>query len=311
MFDKFTQADSSITRKYGGTGLGLEISQRLVERMGGVLSGTSIVGQGSTFRFNAKFKRGIHGLRKATLPIADFHGRRVLVIDDNATNRFILGETLNAWGMKASSSARRRRPWRTFPRRTRPAQPYSLALVDSEMPGMDGFETTARIKQLAPELPVIMFTSDSGRETSAPPGSRIVGLCRQAREACRVVAPAHAEPCRRERPRNCGQRRSRIARNGLPVKPLRILIAEDSADNRLLIEAYLKGQSPPFDVRRRRQGRGGLFCRGEFRSDPDGHADARNGRINRHAPIRAIEQERGAAAIPIIALIGKCPAARR
>ena len=75
MFDKFTQADSSTTRKYGGTGLGLEISRRLVERMGGVLTGTSKIGQGSTFQFNAKFKRGIQGLRKPAIPTPDFHGR--------------------------------------------------------------------------------------------------------------------------------------------------------------------------------------------------------------------------------------------
>jgi two-component system, sensor histidine kinase and response regulator len=89
MFDKFTQADSSITRKYGGTGLGLEISQRLVERMGGVLTGTSEVGQGSTFRFNAKFKRGIQGLRKPVLPAPDFHGHRILVRSSTSNRRDI------------------------------------------------------------------------------------------------------------------------------------------------------------------------------------------------------------------------------
>jgi signal transduction histidine kinase len=91
IFDRFAQADSSITRKYGGTGLGLEISRRLVECMGGVLAVSSREGEGSTFHFNAHFEQGTQSERKVPLKVTDFQGRRILVIDDNATNRFILG----------------------------------------------------------------------------------------------------------------------------------------------------------------------------------------------------------------------------
>ena len=84
IFDSFTQADPSITRKYGGTGLGLEISRRLVQRMGGALTATSRVGEGSIFRFNARFERSSPSERKVPVEVTDFHGRRILVIDDNA-----------------------------------------------------------------------------------------------------------------------------------------------------------------------------------------------------------------------------------
>src|SRR6202522_476943 len=243
MFEKFTQADSTITRKYGGTGLGLEISQRLVERMGGVLSGTSKVGQGSIFRFTAKFKRGIQGLRKPALPAPDFHGRSVLVIDDNATNRFILGETLNTWGMTSISFGVPEEALANLSASNDAAQSYSLALVDREMPGMDGFETTARIKKLVPELPVIMFTSDVrpgdvSRRREAGLSSYAVKPVKRS-ELLRLICEAMQLREIAEPPALLSANRQEIA----SVKPLRILVVEDSPDNRLLVQVYLKGSA--------------------------------------------------------------------
>ena len=160
IFDRFAQADSSITRQYGGTGLGLEISRRLVECMGGLLTVTSSVGEGSTFRFDAHFEQGSQSKRNAAPEIADFHGRRVLVIDDNATNRFILAETLKFWGIESAEFGAPAEALANLTVSNEAKRPYSLVLVDSEMPGMNGFETTALIKKIAPDLPVVMFTSD-------------------------------------------------------------------------------------------------------------------------------------------------------
>src|SRR6202167_4463327 len=100
IFDDFTQADASTTRKYGGTGLGLGISRRLVESMNGRLTATSSPGEGSTFRFTVQFRLAPRqGSRRVPVELQDLHSRRVLVIDDNPTNCLILSEALNAWGL--------------------------------------------------------------------------------------------------------------------------------------------------------------------------------------------------------------------
>jgi PAS domain S-box-containing protein len=302
MFDKFTQADSSITRKYGGTGLGLEISQRLVERMGGVLSGTSKLGQGSTFRFNAKFKRGIQGLRKPALPAPDFHGRRILVIDDNATNRYILGETLNSWGMKSISFGVPEEALANLAASNDAAQPYSLALVDSEMPGMDGFETTARIKQLVPQLPVIMFTSDVRpgdvlRRKEAGLSSYAVKPVKRG-ELLRLIGEAM-------QPREVTEPRAQLSANRketATVKPLRILVVEDSADNRLLVQVYLKGS--PHTLTFAEDGKQAVDRFEAVSFDlvlMDMQMPVMDGLTATRA-IRAIEQVRRSPAVPIIAL---------
>jgi CheY-like chemotaxis protein len=183
--------DKLITRRYGSTGLGLEISRRLVEYMGGALTVSSREGEGTTFRFNVRFEQGIQSEKKAPLKVTGFQGRRILVIDDNATNRFILGETLNAWGIESAEFGAPTEALTNLTAANAAKRPYSLVLVDSDMPGMDGFETTVRIKELAPELPVIMFTSDvRPGDIRAAPGSGALRVCRQAGEAYRVVALA-------------------------------------------------------------------------------------------------------------------------
>jgi PAS domain S-box-containing protein len=300
IFNSFTQADSSITRKYGGTGLGLEISRRLVASMGGDLTATSAEGVGSTFRFNAHFEPRNSTERKAAPEVATLRGRRVMVIDDNATNRFILGETLAAWGMEIaefdspstaladlSSSVERKRH-------------YSLVLVDNEMPGMDGFETTTRIKKLLPNLPVVMFASD------VRPGDllrrRKAGLSGYAvkpvkrgellRVMCDAMYPREGPELDEE-----AEFKERVQ-----LKPLKLLIAEDSADNRLLIRAYLKGS--PYELTFAENGQ---LAVDRFQAETfdlilmDMQMPVMDGLTATRA-IRTIEQERHSAATPIIGL---------
>jgi PAS domain S-box-containing protein len=302
IFENFTQADSSITRKYGGTGLGLEISRRLVERMGGSLTVTSGAQGGSTFRFNARFQPGSRSERKAPLELADFYGRRILVIDDNATNRFILGETLNAWGIQSAEFGAPAEALANLSAAIDARRPYSLALVDSDMPGMDGFETTARIKHLAPNLPVVMFMSD------VRPGDvlrrREAGLSGYAvkpvkrgdllRLVCNAMQPREGA----ELQTPGGSNRKATA----SVRPLRILIAEDSPDNRLLVEVYLKGS--PHQLTFTEDGAAAVerFAAGSFDLIlMDIQMPVMDGLTATRA-IRAIEKVRRTAAIPIIAL---------
>ena len=302
IFDKFTQADPSITRKYGGTGLGLEISRRLVEYMGGHLTVTSHVGEGSTFRFSLRFELGIQSERRTLPSVADFHGRRVLVIDDNATNRFIMGETLSAWGIESAEFGAPAEALANLTAAREANRAYSLALVDSDMPGMDGFETTACIKRLAPELPVIMFTSDSRpgdvrrRQEAGLSGYAVKPVKRAEllRLLCGAMRIREAAPVRGTKDTPSSER--------TPSKPLRILIAEDSEDNRLLLQVYLKGSQHQLIFADNGRIAVDLFAAGTFdlilmdmqMPVMDGLTAART--------IRSIELERGATPVPIVAL---------
>jgi CheY-like chemotaxis protein len=302
VFDRFTQADPSITRKYGGTGLGLEISRRLVEYMGGGLTGTSRVGEGSTFHFNARFEPGIQTERKQAVEVTDFRGRRVLVIDDNATNRFILGETLNVWGIESADFGAPADALANLSAAIAAQRPYALAMVDREMPGMDGFETAARIKQIAPELPVVMFMSDvrpgdALRRRKAGLSGYAVKPVRRT-DLLRLISDA-LQPSDSAQLRTSGNANPRQSD---PVRPLRILIAEDSMDNRLLVQMYLKGS--PHQLTFAEDGKVVVerFEGGSFDVVlMDMQMPVMDGLTATRA-IRAIERERGTAAIPIIAL---------
>ena len=302
IFDRFTQGDSSITRKYGGTGLGLEISRRLVEYMGGDLTVTSRVGEGSTFRFSLRFEQGSQSERKILPLVADFYGRRVLVIDDNATNRFILGETLSAWGMESAEFGVPAEALANLAAASEANRPYSLVLVDSEMPGMDGFETAARIKQLAPELPVIMFTSDSRpgdvrRRREAGLSGYAVKPVRRA-ELWRLLCDAMQIKVGLGMGGTDDATRSETE----PAKPLRILIAEDSEDNRLLLQVYLRGSQHQLTFAENGKVAVDLFAAGSFDLIlMDMQMPVMDG-LTATRTIRGIELERGANAIPIVAL---------
>ncbi len=160
LFKPFSQADLSTTRKYGGTGLGLAISRRLVEMMGGQITVTSRVGEGSTFEFTVPFQCGSTDALKQSLFAANLQGARVLIVDDNATNRTVLYHQVLAWGMLPQSASNAHEALDKL-RAAAATQPFDVVLLDMDMPGMDGV-TLARAIRAEPALnkvKLILLTS--------------------------------------------------------------------------------------------------------------------------------------------------------
>ena len=146
IFESFTQIDSSTTKKYRGTGLGLSISRRLVELMGGGIRVESREDKGSTFCFDVRF-----GLRSGSGAArqpegVELQGLKALVVDDNATNRLILRETLSPWGIEVTEAEGGKEAIKKLGEAKDAARPYDLVLIDCKMPDMDGFEVAKNIK---------------------------------------------------------------------------------------------------------------------------------------------------------------------
>jgi PAS domain S-box-containing protein len=233
LFQSFSQVDASTTRRYGGTGLGLAISQRLTELMGGRIGVTSEVGVGSDFRFTIRAAATEAPLRAARRDLSGvqpaLRERRVLVVDDNATNRRILTAHLDAWGMRprATESPREALGW------IQADEPFDLAILDMHMPEMDGVALARAIREhpAAARVPLVLFTSLGRREARAESEGFAAYLHKPIKPSqlfdalVSVLAeqPVHV----REREAAPSQLAPDMARR----HPLRILLAEDNVVN--------------------------------------------------------------------------------
>jgi PAS domain S-box-containing protein len=164
IFDKFSQVDTSTTRHYGGTGLGLAISKQLAEMMGGEIGVESEEGKGSKFWFTAMLAKQTRSARPDDRPPADLRGVRVLIVDDNATNRESLTARLLSWGMRPMEAPDGPLALHALYRALEENDPFRIAVIDMQMPGMDGFEATRQIRnpQSAvrnPRIPIIAMTA--------------------------------------------------------------------------------------------------------------------------------------------------------
>ena len=168
IFEPFSQADSSTTRRYGGTGLGLAISKQLVERMGGRLAVESEPGRGSRFSFTVRLREQPEQLAAGPRKRAELAGLRVLVVDDNATNRQILEQQVASWGMHSGSADSGTAALEMLRGAHASGDGYDVALLDMHMPGMDGLELARAIRgePVLAQIPLVLLTSWAVRGTA-------------------------------------------------------------------------------------------------------------------------------------------------
>jgi PAS domain S-box-containing protein len=245
IFEPFSQADTSTTRKYGGTGLGLTISARLVEMMGGRMWVESEIGRGSQFHFTMRVGTSDTAIEVGTIAPAELlRGVKVLVTDDNRTNRRILEGMLKRWRMMPTSVDDGEKALMELSSAWEAGKPYGLILTDMHMPKMDGFALTERIRQM-PELStaIIMMLTSAGHRGDA-------ARCQELGIAAYLLKPIRQSELREAIARVLGAREQNgavplITRYSLgdalePIAVLRVLVAEDNAVNQRLATRLLE-----------------------------------------------------------------------
>jgi two-component system sensor histidine kinase/response regulator len=239
IFEAFVQADGSSTRRFGGTGLGLAICAKLVRLMGGNLELQNRAEGGSIFAFSLQLAAGTsEALSSSPANLDTLAGLSVLVVDDNATNRRILNDLLLHWRMVPELADSGSSGLEKLQSRARSGQPFSLVLLDANMPGMDGFSLAQRIQNdssLA-SCPILMLSSmDLINAVHQQTAARRVGY---------VVKPVSKAALLRAIQRSLGTREPAPAITpaapAAPDRPLRILVAEDNRVNQKVILSLLE-----------------------------------------------------------------------
>jgi len=245
LFQKFSQADSTTTRKYGGTGLGLAISKLLAELMGGTMWAESAgAGQGSRFHFTMRAVPAVlpQGAQRDFLGAQpQLSGKRILVVDDNATNRKILALQTAKWGMAVQDTED---PTQVLAMLK--AQPFDLAILDMHMPAMDGATLAAHIRKAGHTLPLVLFSSLGRREANDSPFAATLAKPLRQSQLFDTLAGLLAVDAA---PRPAAAPAKPRMDAGMAMRhPLRILLAEDNVVNQKLALRLLQQMGYRADV---------------------------------------------------------------
>jgi PAS domain S-box-containing protein len=243
IFDPFCQADSSTTRKYGGTGLGLTVSARLVHMMGGEISVRSTSGKGSEFSFTALVKVASMVAAADSGEAVQLSGKRALVVDDNATNRRILDDILKGWGLEVVTVDGAKAALAVLDEQWAAERPFQLMITDGQMPETDGFSLAEKVKQNQnyKSLLVILLTSSGQRGD--------VQRCRQIDIAAYLTKPVRQSELREAICTAIGRRSGghdpavvtkHVLREARAAASRRILLAEDNHVNQILAVRLLE-----------------------------------------------------------------------
>jgi signal transduction histidine kinase/CheY-like chemotaxis protein/ligand-binding sensor domain-containing protein len=236
LFKAFSQVDSSTTRKYGGTGLGLAISEKLVELMGGEIDVQSVLGKGTVFRFTIKTQVSVASIPTyLTCNMSGLEGSRILVVDDNSTNRSILKAQLEAWKLEPVLANSGKEAIATLNENSS----FDLVITDMNMPEMDGSQVATAIRKINSSIPIILLSSigDERGKRMAEMFSAVLTKPVKQNQLCKVILSElrrTGKPVEEE-----VHHRSQLSSDFAERYPLRILIAEDNPINQKLTERVL------------------------------------------------------------------------
>jgi signal transduction histidine kinase/CheY-like chemotaxis protein/ligand-binding sensor domain-containing protein len=238
LFRAFSQVDSSTTRKYGGTGLGLAISEKLVALMGGEISVESVLGKGTSFRFTIKTQVSVASIPTyLTCNMSGLEGKKILVVDDNLTNRNILKTQLEAWKLTPVLANSGREAIAILTNNNA----FDLVITDMNMPEMDGAQVATAIRKINPALPIILLSSvgDERGKRMAHMFSSVLTKPVKQNQLCKVILAELRKSGKTTEEEAVHQTTSILSPAFAKKHPLKILIAEDNPINQKLTERVL------------------------------------------------------------------------
>jgi CheY-like chemotaxis protein len=250
LFQAFSQADETTTRKYGGTGLGLAISQRLAAAMGGTIGVDSTPGQGSTFWFTVRLGTRVASHEAELLTLPELRGVRVLGVDDHAVSRAVLEAQLSAWGMQIECVADSAAALLSLRAAYAEGRPYALAILDYQMPGMDGLELAEAIMAdpalARTRLIMLSSVSQHGHGTAAQRAGIAAMLTKPVRQS-HLLSCLLSVMGATERPALPSRGAGRRAEAPAPLHA-RVLVVEDNVINQKVAVRLLEKLGCRVDV---------------------------------------------------------------